>query len=80
MKNTTQNSLYNPCERMTHRGRLCRCSFEKRTACSQFIFSKYLNMVENGGFKVPDDVLVDILRSNGGMGRLGNKLRCRFNA
>lgn len=70
MKNSTQNSIYNPCESCTHRENLRHCPFGKRTMCSQFVFSQYLNIVENGGFKVPDEVLVSLLRKNGWHGEI----------
>lgn len=74
MKNPAQNSTYNPCESCTHREKLRRCPFEKRTACSRFVFSQYLDIVENGGSKVPDEVLVDLLRKNGWHGEIRQQI------
>ena len=78
MKNTTQNSIYNPCESCTHREYLRRCPFEKRTTCAQFVFSQYLNIIENGGVKVPDEVLVSLLRKNGWHGEIRQQITVRI--
>ena len=66
----TKNSVYNPCESCIHRAKLFRCPCEKKAYCAQYVFSQYLYMVENGDTKVPDDVLVELLRRNGWHGEI----------
>lgn len=70
MRNDKTNSIYNPCEQCPHRANLFRCPFSKRQNCAQYVFSQYLYIVENGGFGVPDEVLVEILRKRGWHGEL----------
>ena len=70
MSNYRKNSIYNPCEQCVHRERLCRCPFEKRATCPQFVFGQYISMTEEGGITVPDEVLVALLRKNGWHGEI----------
>lgn len=70
MRNDYKNSIYNPCEQCVHRERLLRCPFAKRAMCAQFTFGQYINIIEEGGTAVPDEVLVALLRKNGWHGEI----------
>lgn len=70
MKKSAKKITYNPCESCIHREYWHCCPFKRRTVCSRFVFSKYLNMIEDGDPQVPDEILIEILRKKGWHGEI----------
>lgn len=71
MNNTKfTNPIYNPCEQCSHRAKLFRCPYGKKSDCGRYALGKYLDMIESGAEKAPDEVLIAILRKNGWHGEL----------
>lgn len=70
MKNPYQNSIYNPCEECSYKKNNNHCMFQKRSMCAEFVLSQYIHMIEHERIRVPDKVLVALLRKNGWHGEL----------
>ncbi len=72
MRNTIfKNSIYKPCEFCSHREKLFRCPYGKKSDCSQWVLAKYIDVTEcGGGTKAPDEVLITILQKHGWHGEL----------